>query len=869
LSGSLLFRMSPLQRVMKKGLLAAVQNPTSPLYHRWLSPEDYAAQFGASAAEIARAAAWLLSQGLSVDGPSRTATRLPFRGTTSQVERAFRTEIHRYVDGGETHFAMNAAPFVPADLAPRVLGLRGLHDFGSKGPRRVTPLYALPVTELDGGQGSYPVLAPADFAKIYDLESLYASNIKGAGQHIAVVGRSDFNDADVASFRSTFALPSNAVARVLVPGSGAGFVRGPNDLGESELDLEWAGAVAPDATIHFVYVGDAPNADVFDALNYAIEERIAPVVSISYGGACEAELTPIDAVLEEEYGDAAALEGITVLAAAGDTGPAACDGASATAAERGKFLLLPASIPSIVAVGGSEFQLTAGNQSMYLDTQLGALSYIPESAWNETLQDIDAGYGGLGAGGGGVSRLFSKPYWQALFTPQDGFRDVPDVAMSASADTLPYAVSMSWTAVDGDAQAQQPQALTAYGGTSVSAPAVAGILALVNQALAEATPNAPVGLGNANPMLYALARSTASASAFHDITTGDNMVPCQPGSPDCPSAAPYQFGYVAASGYDQVTGLGSLDAANLVAAWRSLTPTETTLQVSAGGVTEGSPLQLTATVASKAPMNAMTGSITFYFSATVDGGIGLAGTLGTVPISPVLASGSEGGTASLSAKAPGGIQGSGATIGAFYGGDPHYLASWSLVSQARGTSNIALCPTDVTIATGQSFTFAVSGGSPPVQWAIERDTTCTPEGQRIQCASIQDGVFMPGPRAGTATVVAIDAYDAYATARVTVVSAPADASPPPPSAASCSADAGGRDGSIDASAADDAGAAADVDTQRADGSAEPAGSPATGCACTAVRSPDRGLSYRWGYGGGLLVIGSLLRRGERRTRARS
>jgi hypothetical protein len=846
--------------------LVAVQDPASPHYHRWLSPEEYGLRFGAAPEDIVRATVWLRAQGLFVEGPSRTRTRLTFSGSVAEIERAFSTELHRYAQRGEVHFAMSTAPRVPSEFAPVVLGLHGLHDFRAPGPVRVKPLYALPITEADGGPGSFAVLAPSDFAKIYDLESLYAAHLTGTGQHIAVIGRSDFNDADVAAFRSTFGLPVNAPVRLLVPGSGASYVRGPNDLAESELDLQWAGAVAPDATIHFVYVGDAPNGDVFDALNYAVEQRVAPIVSVSYGGACEAELTPSDAVLEEEYGDAAALEGITVVAAAGDTGAAACDGANAIAAERGEYLLLPGSVPSVVAVGGSQFQLTPANQSMYLDAQLRALSYIPESGWNETLQDIDAGYAGLGAGGGGVSRLFGKPYWQALSTPPDGFRDVPDIAMSASADTLPYAVSLSWTSADGDAQAPQPQALTAYGGTSLSAPAVAGILALVNQALLEANPAAPVGLGNANPVLYALARNGAAASPFHDVTAGDNIVPCQAGSPDCPARPPYEFGYRAGSGYDQVTGLGSIDAANLVAAWRGLTPTSTVLQVTAGGTTEGSPMQLTATVASKATANAMTGEVTFYFQ--VPGAAGIAGTVGSAAITPSSASGGEGGTASLQAAVPGGLHGSGAVIGAFYGGDAHYLGSWSAGSPVNGASTLAVCPTDVTLATGQTVAFTASGGAPGVQWAIERDTTCAPETQQIRCSSISAGVFTAGPRAGTATVVAIDPYDSYAIAQVTVVGAGVDGSAPPPMV-SCDAGAGEADGSTDASGTLDASegdahappTAGDAETE--DAAAGPHDSSGHGCACW--MGAGRGEAIPGALGGGLVLAACAMRR-RRRSR---
>jgi hypothetical protein len=860
---SLLFRMSQLQKALQKRALAAVQDPASPSYHQWLTPEQYAAEFGTSPSDIARATAWLTSQGLTVDGPSRTATRLGFSGTIAQIEKAFRTEMHRYRVDGATHFAMSVAPSVPADLADVVLGLHGLHDFrvGAPSPG-LQPQYTLPITEPDGGPGTYAVLAPADFAKIYHVDSLYAAGIKGATQSIALAERSDFNDADIAAFRTRFGLPNNPPVRILVPNSGAPGVNAA--LSEAELNLEWAGAVAPEATIKAVLTGDAPNNDELDALIYAIEQRTAPVVSTSFGR-CEAWFAPADTSFLEGYGDTASLEGMTVVAASGDTGAAACDTQSTFAAGYGEMVLFPASLSSFVAVGGSQFQLTAGNQATYLDNQLDALSYIPESGWNETLGDVDAGYGGLGASGGGASRLFTKPYWQVPYTPKDGFRDVPDVALSGSADILPYAVSMSWTEADGDAQAPQPQALTAYGGTSVAAPAFAGILALVNQTLAEGDPGGPVGLGNANPMLYALANTAASKSAFHDITTGDNIVPCQQGSPDCPPSAPYQFGYMAGPGYDQVSGLGSIDAANLVAAWKALTPTATALQVTASGKGAGAPLQLTATVASKATANPMTGSVVFYFIPSADGGIGVSGTLGVSPVTPSSATSTEGATVSLTAPAPGGLAGSGVRIGASYGGDPHYLASWSSLVPVSGTSTLVVCPTAATLATGQTgLTFAVTGGTPPIVWSVYHDQTCVRQSAQIVCSTIDGGVFTAGPKAGSATVVAIDQDESYVTAAITVVDSGADGSIPRLPGVSCGLDGGEADSSADS------GANEAADAQGLDGSAG-GGQPhrtTAGCDCAAAGVGIQGGAVEL-IGTALLALATAMRLSLPRPRQRS
>jgi subtilase family serine protease len=870
LSGmSLLFRMSPAQSTLQKYALAAVQDPASRSYHHWMTPEQCAVEFGAGEQDIARASSWLSSQGLSVDGPSRTATRLAFSGTIAQIEQAFHTEMHWYRVRGATHFAMSRIPSVPSDLANLVRGVRGLHDFRSARPSRgARPQYDLPIPQPDGGALHFPILAPADFAKIYDVESLQTSGVTGAGQTIAALELSDFNDEDIATFRSTFGLPNTLPTRVLVPNTGAAVVLSAAYF-ETVLDLEWMGAVAPGANLLSVFVGDAQNMNEIDPLLYAIEQRAASVLTMSYAS-CEDWHTPVDAEFLEDYAAIAALEGMTVVVAAGDTGPAECDTESDLAATHGKSVAFPSSVPGFVAAGGSQFQLTASNQSSYLDSQLNATQYIPESAWNETLYDIDAGYGGLGAGGGGASRLFAKPYWQVPYTPADGVRDVPDIALSASADILPYAVYMSWTAADGDAQPPQPEALTAYSGTSAAAPAFAGVLALVNQAVAGANSGAPTGLGNVNPLLYAFANAPASM-AFHDITTGDNIVPCQPGSPDCPASPPYQFGYAAGAGYDQATGLGSIDAAKLVAAWSSKSPTSTSLHVSASGPNAGSSLQLTASVASGATTSEMTGSVTFYFVASADGGAGLGGTLGVATITPSTSSATEDGTATLTASAPGGLGGSGVHVGASYGGDPHYLASWSALSPVSGSSALAVCPTALTLAAGQTgVTFTSTGGSPPVSWGLHDDSTCVKESQHIACSSIDGGTFTAGPNAGSVTVVAIDHDDSYATAVVTVRGDGADGSVPPLPTFTCSFDAGdaspidaaestadasigsGEDAADDALVSDGPGGDAMQDAQALDAPRESAGgSSGGGCSCSAGGAAHAADGWQ---GGALLVL---------------
>ena len=572
------------------------------------------------------------------------------------MEGAFKTEVHRYQVRGEGHFALSRAPSVPADLGTFVLGLHGVTDLRPAPPR---PRRGTPAPDFTF-RGS-PALAPVDYAVIYDIAPLYAANITGAGQTIAIVGESAYNHPDVLYFRQQFPPldTSNVPTDMLIPGTGNSVVEGQGDVEEAEAStLEWSGAIARDATVLYVYTGNGDSGGSFDAMYYAVEQRLAPIVSVSYDS-CEMGLAPSDAVYYGTLGDLAAMTGVTVLVGSGDTGAAACDlGLQEGAATYGELVSFPASIPSITAVGGTQFNFTASNQSTYWDSSGNAKSYIPEEAWNET---FSAGAGGLAATGGGYSVMFARPYWQASALPTSSFRGVPDVSLTAAAGIAPYVIGFSWTSADGPGTLV-PEGLTAIGGTSASTPSFAGLLALLNQAI-----DAPVpGLGNINPTLYALyyANAPSVPSAFHDITQGSNMVPCQTGTPSCPTTGTPEFGYSAGPGYDLVTGLGSVDAAKLVTAWTTLAPTSTKLSVTGAasgdaGTPEGTPLQFTASVGSAATSPAVTGTVTFYFkTVNAAGSPDIGYVLGEVPVTGDVADGgTEGATATLNAAAPVGLDG--------------------------------------------------------------------------------------------------------------------------------------------------------------------------------------------------------------------
>jgi uncharacterized protein (TIGR03437 family) len=535
---TLTFKPSPAQQTALNALLTEQQDRSSPNYHHWITPEQYASQFGLSQGDIDRVVSWLQSNSLKVDYPARGRNWIAFSGTARNMELAFGAEIHRYRVGGETHFANSTDPSLPSDLADVVLAVRGLDDFRMKPPAIRTKASSDALRSVSGhpeytfSNGNH-ALAPDDLAVIYDIAPLYANGTDGSGQQVVVAGQSDIALADIATFRKNI-LPANVPQVVLVPGSAdPGITAGQI---EADLDLEWIGAVARNATITYVN-----STDVLDSANYAISENFAPVLSYSFG-ACEQDLTSATTQAIETIAKQANAQGITLVAASGDEGAAACDsGAQAT---HGLAVLFPASLPEVTGVGGTEFSEGAGAwwSSSNSSTLESALAYIPEIAWN------DSGIvGHLAASGGGVSTLYSKPAWQAgPGVPNDGARDVPDVAMDASAQHDPYIV------VSGGA-------LSYEGGTSAATPVFAGLIALLNQY------SGSKGEGNINPNLYRIPQT----NAFHDIVSGSNVVTCGSGTPDCSSGS---FGYVAGTGYDQVTGLGSVDARNLIVNWNAATP---------------------------------------------------------------------------------------------------------------------------------------------------------------------------------------------------------------------------------------------------------------------------------------------------------
>ena len=629
-SMSLRFSMTPAQQADLTQLLANQLNPSSASYHQWLTPEQFGARFGLSSADIAKVSAWLTSQGFTITRTARSSTYVAFSGTVAQAQQAFGTSIHNLSLNGEAHFSNVTDPVLPSAIAGVVTSIVGLNDFKAKPHSRARNVPSIDPSQphytqtLSGVTSHY--ISPADFYTIYnETPLLTGSTPAGTGVTIAVMGNTAINssnvlpDPDVAQFRTAAGLPAINLKLQSAAAGGADGGVSAVDVDEAHLDIEWSGAAAPGATILFVY---STNNIFADSLTYAIDNKVAPIITISYG-LCEtgwgtAMLASYNSLLAQ-----ANAQGQTVISSSGDAGATDCDGVGI--ATEGLNVDFPASSPYATSAGGTMFSGDVNSPATYWSSTNGtnggsALSYIPEQPWNETTASAGLGYNdgtGGGAGGGGASAFFSKPAWQTgTGVPSDSSRDLPDIALNAAAIHDGYVVCSS-----GDGQGETPctngfltssGAPNVFGGTSFVAPAFAGILALVEQ---KTNPTgATTGwLGNVGPTLYGFLNGPTYGSVFHDIITGNNSVPCTQGTSNCPNGG--STGFTAGTGYDQASGLGSFDINALVTGWSGVKP------VGTGGSGVGTGISTTAltTSASLCAVSAGTLALSVAVTGTASG----------------------------------------------------------------------------------------------------------------------------------------------------------------------------------------------------------------------------------------------------------
>lgn len=515
-------------------LLSELQDPASPNFHRWLTPAEFGQNFGPEPGDIDAVIRWLSSHGFKIDEVASGRTWINFSGPASVVERAFHVKMRNYYVNGQLRHANASDPAIPRGLADLVAGIVSLNNFPRKPMNSGVRPMTTGNTEPGYTSGNSHLMAPGDFATIYNVNPLYNEGIDGTGQSIAIVGRTHPSSANWTTFRSMMGLSANP-PQVIVNGTDPGDLGGGED-NEADLDVEWSGAVAKNATIKFVASKSTASTDGVDlSAQYIVNNNLAPVMSTSFG-ACEQDLGSSERNFYKNLWQQAASQGITSFVSTGDSGAAGCDSGSDTSGSVAAVNGL-ASTPYNVAVGGTQFSegsgsyWNSGNGSGYAS----ALGYIPETAWNES--GSVSGGSGLWSTGGGVSAYYAKPSWQVCQgVPADGKRDLPDVSLAA--------------AMHDGYLVETQGALYTIGGTSASSPSFAGLMALVVQKTGQRQ-------GNANARFYQLGAAqfgTGGVKVFNDTTSGNNSVPGV-------------TGYTCAVGYDLPTGLGSVDANALVNNW--------------------------------------------------------------------------------------------------------------------------------------------------------------------------------------------------------------------------------------------------------------------------------------------------------------
>jgi subtilase family serine protease len=687
----LVLQRSPSQEAALEQLLDQQQDHSSANYHQWLTPQQFGQQFGPSDQDVQTITAWLQSHGFQVAPLSNGRTVIEFSGTASQVQEAFHTAIHKYsvptaTGAVEDHWANSTDPSIPTALAPVVAGIRSLHNFSARAMNhfagtfhreqnsgKILPTEPLPIPQFTPGigcgilGGPCEALGPYDLAAIYDVTPLWnaATPIDGTGQTIAIVGETDITPSDWTTFWNMFgvATPKGSL-KIIVNGPDPGF---QSDESEADIDTQWSSAVAKGATIDFVESESTEATLGVDlSAEYIVDNNLAPVMSESYG-VCELLIGTTGNTYYNALWQQASAQGITVFISSGDQGSAVCDRGDA-AAQDGLAVNGFGSTPYNVAVGGTDFNDLTTTARYWSSTnnanQANALGYIPEMTWNDTctnseifpfLQPLTTtaerscnnaeaqqdGFLGVAGGSGGVSNCtsstnnlrstcsggYAKPSWQsAPGVPTDGKRDVPDVSLFASNgfNNSFYIICQS----DAVACNLSSGQFSGFGGTSVSSPIFAGIMALINQKTGERQ-------GNANYVFYKMA-ATASNSCnsttvptggtnnciFYDTPTGSTIaMPCIAGSPNCTvttSGDPFGVlsAYSTGAGYDLATGLGSVNVTNLVNQWSTYAGQFKASKFSAftlgppTTITHGQAIPVDATVVPQTGTGTPTGSIT-------------------------------------------------------------------------------------------------------------------------------------------------------------------------------------------------------------------------------------------------------------------
>jgi hypothetical protein len=680
--------------------LASLQNPSSPDYHQWLTATAFADSYATSAADVATVAAWLRSCGFDVAPLPAGRGWIEFSGTVNQVELAFSTQVYSVTTGGQTRAVAAGTIRIPAAFGPLVAGLVSLD--GSLSTGALTPPEPMAPSAAGLATQTYlataPALTPQLAARLLHLESLHATGTVGTGQTIGIAARSNVRSEDIAAFRAAFGLAANPLA-VNPNGPDPGRT---SDEPAADLLASWAGAAAPGAQVLLAPAATTAATDGLDlSLAALVDQAQASVIAVGYSN-CEAALSPAHLAFYAALYRQAAAQGISIVAASGDSGAAACQAAGSDAVVTSGYAVNAlAATPWNTAVGVAAF------------ADRGAPEF---SAWAPR-NPADPAF----AGGGGASAVHALPAWQPIPSAGNangasgsalsqaaglfsGHRLLPDVALPTAIDAgLNPGLAFCLGGAAGRCT------LVRSGGSGAAAALVAGIAALVDQKNGAQ--------GNLSPNLYRLANTSG---VFADVAQGDTLLRCENGTSGCNDDG--QIGYAAAQGYDLATGLGVVNAQALVSNWAKPQATGPPYAVGMDWTTTTQTISPSATLTlaitispsssdSPTPTTNPGATVTFYDNSNQ---------IITVPVSPL---GTNQATATTQVSASSGLSLGANVIYALYSGDGTFSSDQSknITVSVLGSTQTTVMANPADPTTGASITFtatvapnpAISGAPSP------------------------------------------------------------------------------------------------------------------------------------------------------------